>query len=209
MPITNWYLKLERLPVLSEETQTYLEGLKPFQAAHWDQSNDEMKAYKASIIQQLIEIQENRCAYCGLSLNWNLIDREHFVHKGQRTGFPEFMFNVKNLFAACGYCNRRIKGQKHTLKTYNANYDDCTFRIVHPFIDTAEDELEFVGNRNGQHILAKAITDKGQKTIDFFCLSDNRVTVRRAGFIAERELEKEMQADDYAELKAISYYKPD
>ncbi|AVB18498.1 MULTISPECIES: HNH endonuclease [Pseudomonas syringae group] len=209
MAITNWYLNIDRLPQFPDEVIDYLEGLKPHKAALWDKTNKEMAEYKSSLLEQLAEIQDNRCAYCGLSLDWNLVDREHFVHKGQLTGYPEFMFNLKNLFAACGFCNRRIKGQGVTLQTYNENYDECVFCIIHPFFDTPENEIEFLELQQGQHILVKALTPKGQSTIDFFLLSDKRLTVRRAGFIAERELEAEMDSGAYAELKLVSYYRPD
>lgn len=208
MAITNWYLKIDRLPEIPEESITYLDGLKPHKATDWERTSKEMNSYKEILISQLVEIQDNRCAYCGLSLAWNLVDREHFVHKGQNTGYPEFMFNVKNLFAACGYCNRRIKGQRSTMLQYNVNYDDCTFLIIHPYFDDPDTDLEFLPNSSGQHILASAKTGKGQATIDFFELSNKNLTIRRAGFIAERQAQSEMEGNDYAELKAISYYKP-
>lgn len=208
MTIKQWYLDIKRLPTFPAGLVDYIESLKPYEAVQWDITTPLMNEYKASLLTQLIEIQGNRCTYCGLGTEHTLIDREHFVHKSQGTGKPEFMFNLKNLFAACAYCNRRIKGQRQILATYSANYEDCTFTIVHPFLDVVDREIEFLEDREGQHILAKAITEKGQKTIDFFKLAGGDLTAKRAGYIYECERKARMQVDDYAELKNISRYKP-
>jgi len=209
MSISEWYLKVDRLPEFSQDVENYLLSLKPFKATYWDLTSSEMKEYQRDLLKQLIEIQRNRCAYCGLGLDRNLVDREHFVHKAQAGGRPEFMFHPQNLFAACAFCNRRLKGQRATLKVYCEDYTKCEFHIVHPFLDEPSNELLFVANKKGHHVLAKAVTPKGKATIDFFKLDEKIMTCKRVGYIAECEAMEEMSKEDYAEIKSISYYKPE
>lgn len=208
MAITKWYLKVSELPVFSALVTYYLEGLRPHQAAHWELDDKVMLFYKESLLSQLRAIQNERCAYCGLGLERTLVDREHFAHKGQKTGYPEFVFNIKNLFASCDYCNRRLKGAKDTIEGYSSDYDSCEFKIVHPYLDDPDKELTFVEDKYGDCILVKEITPKGGETIRFFQLNDKHATAKRAGYIVEKERYASMAEDDFEELKRVSGYKP-
>ncbi|BBH47653.1 HNH endonuclease [Pseudomonas sp. KU43P] len=209
MPITEWYLNITQLPKFDKTTIDYLDGLKPHQAIHWNLQTNKMKNYKANLLKQLVEIQEDRCAYCGLSLLRNLVDREHFVHKEQDGGWPEFMFTSENLFAACAYCNRALKGTAEVITHYSANYAECQFNLIHPYFDTPSNDLTFLLNNQGEAILVQSLTQKGHDTMLFFDLHTPIMTARRAAYLLEVERSTQLAANDYAELKAISHYKPD
>ncbi len=208
MAITEWYLNIKRLPVLDQTTLDYLETLKPHKAKHWDLQTNAMKTYKSELLTQLLEIQENRCAYCGLGLDRSLIDREHFVHKEQDGGWPEFMFVAENLIAACAYCNRALKGCTTTIMTYSATYTSCVFNLVHPVLDTPATDIEFIRDSRGDAILAKSLTKKGLDTLNFFELLTPRMTAKRAAYLLEVKMIEEMSKSDHAELNAISQFKP-
>lgn len=208
MAITEWYLNIEQLPIFAKATLDYLEGLKPHEAKHWDLQTNAMKIYKSELLSQLLRIQNNRCAYCGLGLDRSLIDREHFVHKDQNGGWPEFMFVAENLIAACAYCNRALKGCATTVAQYSANYADCRFNLVHPILDDPRAEIAFIPDMHGDAILAKSLTKKGLDTLTFFELMTPIMTAKRAAYLLEIKRMEEMALADYNELRAISHYKP-
>jgi uncharacterized protein (TIGR02646 family) len=208
MAITEWYLNIKRLPVFAAATLDYLKNLKPHEAKHWDLQTNAMKTYKLELLNQLLEIQENRCAYCGLGLDRSLIDREHFVHKEQNGGWPEFMFVAENLMAACAYCNRALKGCATTIANYSPTYSSCTFNLVHPILDTPATDIEFIQNSQGDAILAKSLTQKGLDTLTFFELATPVMTAKRAAYLLEVKIMEEMSRDSYRELKAVSQFKP-
>ncbi|MFS1286303.1 HNH endonuclease [Pseudomonas piscis] len=209
MPIREWYLNITELPAFDQSTLDYLQELKPHKAKQWDLKTNQMKAYKASLLEQLLKIQNNRCVYCGTGLRRQLVDREHFAHKDQKGGWPEFMFITENLFAACGYCNRMLKGTKSMIKLYNKNYRDCEFHLIHPYFDTASEEISFVERGVSDAIFVKKITQKGEDTIDFFELDSASATARRAGYITEIAMYNQLSASDAAEVKAISHFRPE
>ncbi|WP_350023370.1 HNH endonuclease [Pseudomonas protegens] len=208
MAITEWYLNIEQLPTFSQATIDYIEALKPHKSKHWELQTNEMKAYKKELLTQLLDIQGNRCAYCGLGLERSLVDREHFVHKDQNGGWPEFMFVAENLIAACAYCNRALKGRATTITTYSATYSNCIFNLVHPVLDTPNADIEFIPDSHGDAILAKSLTQKGLDTLRFFELETPIMTAKRAAYLVEVKRMEEMSAANYAELKAISQFKP-
>lgn len=208
MPISEWYLNITELPAFDQATVDYLEGLKPHKAEQWDIKTNRMKAYKASLLEQLLKIQNNRCVYCGTGLMRQLVDREHFAHKDQKGGWPEFMFLTENLFAACGYCNRMLKGTKAMIKLYNENYKKCEFHLVHPYFDTPSKEIAFVKKGGSDAIFVERITDKGKNTITFFGLDSAAAIARRAGYITEIKIYEQLTAENAAEVKEISHYRP-
>lgn len=208
MAIAEWYLNIKQLPTFGQATLDYLQALKPHKAKHWDLQTNDMKAYKSDLLTQLLEIQGNRCAYCGLGLDRSLIDREHFVHKDQKGGWPEFMFVAENLIAACAYCNRAMKGCATTIVTYSATYTSCVFNLVHPILDNPTTDIEFIPDSHGDAILAKSLTQKGLDTLSFFDLVTPIMTAKRAAYLLEVKRMEEMSTANYAELKAISHFKP-
>jgi len=208
MTISEWYLNATTFPIFNQTTTNYIASLQPFVADHWKNTSAEMRAFKKNLLEQLIKLQDNRCAYCGLGLSRSLVDREHFVSKGKPENKPEFMFHPRNLFAACAFCNRILKGRKKSIATFDADYDKCTFKIIHPYFDVAPTEIKFIKNRRGLHVVAQAITPKGEATIKFFELDKADITAKRAGYIAEKQELENISADTLANIKSISCYRP-
>ncbi len=208
MPISEWYLNITELPTFEKTIIDYLNGLKPHKAKQWDLQTNQMKAYKSSLIKQLLKIQNNRCVYCGTGLMRQLVDREHFAHKDQKGGWPEFMFITENLFAACGYCNRMLKGTKPMIKHYNKNYSNCDFHLIHPYFDIPTKEIAFITRGGRDAIFVEKITQKGEETIAFFELASPIATAKRAAYITEIAIYNQLSADSAAEIKEISYYRP-
>lgn len=208
MPLNEWYLNITELPAFDAAINDYIDGLRPHRSEHWNLQSNIMKAYKSSLLDQLLKIQKNRCVYCGLDLDRHLIDREHFAHKDQDSGWPEFMFTIENLFAACAFCNRAIKGTKKIILQHNPDYSLCKFAIIHPLFDTPSDHLEFIPNNIGEAVLARSITELGHSTMLFFDLASATMTSKRAAYILELQRKQQLSATSYEELKSISHFKP-
>lgn len=191
MKISDWYLNIKELPKISKASTGYLATLKPYKAEYWDISNKKMDAYKDELLSKLLVIQKNRCVYCGLSLARRSVDREHFVHKAAKTGYQEFMFNIDNLFAACEYCNRRLKGQKKIISKYNNKLSKCEFKIIHPFYDQADDYITFLPSKDDPVVVKPTKQDngKGLNTIMMFKLSTIDMWREREGFISQQRMD--------------------
>ncbi len=192
MSVEDWYLNIEELPSLSEGSQSYIESLIPHEAAQWDYTNNEMKTYKEELLSELLRIQNNRCTYCGRGVERQSVDREHFVHKAARRGYQEFMFHQKNLFAACEFCNRRLKGQQNVIENYNEVYEDCTFTIVNPYIDTPTDYINFFPSNDEPIHAVPAVGDcgKGAKTIEMFRLDTKEMWKERIAYLTKLSLDE-------------------
>ncbi|EPM7855811.1 hypothetical protein ACTQ75_000904 [Vibrio alginolyticus] len=197
MNISDWYLNITLLPNISKASSDYLETLKPYKAEYWDLKTTEMKAYKKELLEKLLEIQGKRCVYCGLSLARRSVDREHFVHKATRGGYQEFMFNSDNLFASCEFCNRRLKGQKNVLSSYNIDYSKCKFSIVHPLYDNPDDFIKFEPSKNNPIKAVPTENDcgKGEETIKMFDLDSKEMALERIGYISQLKMSTSRFAD--------------
>lgn len=190
MKINEWYLNINKLPDISKASKDYLATLKPYKAEYWDLKSPEMKAYKEELLAKLREIQDNRCVYCGLGLDRRSADREHFVHKAATTGYQEFMFNSDNLFAACEFCNRRLKGQKKIIKKYDVDYSKCAFKIIHPYYDKPDDYIQFLPSKDDPVVVRPTDDDgKGLNTIKMFKLCTTDMWRERVGFLTQQELD--------------------
>lgn len=192
MSIIDWYLNIQKLPKITKASKDYLATLKPYKASLWDLTNSKMKVYKKELLDKLLVIQKNRCVYCGLSLARRSADREHFVHKAATTGYQEFMFNADNLFAACEFCNRRLKGQKKIISHYDPDYTKCTFNIVHPFYNNPDDYIKFHPSKTDPVVARPTDADcgKGKNTIKMFNLNSFEMWKEREGYIRQQELDK-------------------
>lgn len=101
---------------------------------------------KIKIKSKLKEIQGGYCIYCGFSFKHRCgergdkaIERDHVAPKSE---YKKFTFEAKNIVLACDICNSSdYKGKLDTIETYNDDYSNCTFNIVHPYIDTWSEHL--------------------------------------------------------------------
>lgn len=106
--------------------------------AEWSRNTNMMKEVRRSITEQLDLIQNKKCCYCGLQL-WETGRGEidHIAPKASRQkAYPEFTFEKLNLALSCEYCNGSSKKfEKDTILRYNSTYQNCKFKIVHPYLD--------------------------------------------------------------------------
>ncbi|ABG39262.1 hypothetical protein Patl_0734 [Paraglaciecola sp. T6c] len=170
MSVDDWYLNITVLPNLSKESVHYIGSLIPHDPSQWNLQTNAMKKYKKELLEKLVDIQENRCVYCGLGFDRKSVDREHFVHKEATRGFKEFMFTPENLFASCEFCNRRLKKRTTVIDSYDKNYSDCTFKIIHPYLDTPSEFISFFPSNDVPYVVKPTEKDcgKGERTIEMF-----------------------------------------
>ncbi len=164
-------LNLSNSIVFTQTMQTYLHTV-PKVKDSWDITCVDMKKVKRHIKEKLWDIQDGKCAYCMSKLNPVVNnegdlpldgDREHIVPKSIH---PSFIFEPLNFVLACITCNRTLKKNTDTIRTLNAVYQNCEFKIIHPILDNVD---EHIGLYRGVIIFLSI--DKGKWTDELFQLS--------------------------------------
>lgn len=156
----------------TKEQKRYLKSLQPYSGELWEKDDQQLKSIKRFVRTQLEKIQKGYCAYCGLrydETSWSEI--EHIAPKGgaYKKKYPQFMFTPLNLTLACPLCNGFTKkGNKDTIAALGAEYKQCQFNIVHPYLDDPDDHFEWIPSGSGVIIQYKSI--KGSNSIKMFCL---------------------------------------
>lgn len=158
----------------------FLQSL-PLQPGVWDRSD--IKAIKTEIHTQLLILQNNNCCYCGLKVNeGGRAEIDHIAKKGgpKRPAYTEFIFTPKNLAIACQYCNSSSKkGQDDVLSYTNlTNYDNCTFKIVHPYFH--DPQTHYLWSKGKYKILISANSNEAIYSISLFELDSEAHTLARA-----------------------------
>jgi uncharacterized protein (TIGR02646 family) len=158
-----------------------INSLFPFQPGAW--SNSTIQAVKTVIHNQLLIIQDYNCCYCGLKVNeGGRAEIEHIANKGgtKRPAYIEFVFTKENLAIVCQFCNSSSKkGQEDILNNVDlTNYNNCTFKIVHPYFDNPNSHFNW--SKGKYKILISSITEKGKKSISLFGLDTEAHTLARA-----------------------------
>lgn len=167
--------------ILDQQEQDFINSLIPFQPGIWD--NTTVKDIKTKIHNQLLNIQNNNCCYCGLKVNeGGRAEIEHIANKGgqKRPAYIEFVFTKENLAIVCQFCNSSSKkGQEDILDTIDlTNYNNCTFKIVHPYFDNPN--IHYSWTKGKYKILISSISIKGIKSIELFGLDSESHTLARA-----------------------------
>lgn len=158
-------------------------SFKPFTGGSWDRTDKEIKVFKRLLRKQLLQIQNEKCAYCGLPLDeTGKTEIEHFAPKGGplRPKHTEFVFEVENLYLSCNLCNSPLKkGIKDTIVIIVPNdYSRCTFNIVHPRYDDPNAHYAWVVE--AEKVMISGISVKGTGSIDMFKLDSGAHTEARA-----------------------------
>lgn len=166
---------------LTQQEQNLIDSLIPFQPGIWN--NTTVKAIKTEIHKQLLLIQNNNCCYCGLKVNeGGRAEIEHIANKGgqKRPAYIEFVFTKENLAIVCQFCNSSSKkGQEDILDNVDlTNYNNCTFKIVHPYFDNPN--LHYAWTNGKYRILISSISIEGNKSIELFGLDSESHTLARA-----------------------------
>lgn len=169
----------------------YLAGIPPIQES-WDINDTYMQGIKDKIKCKLWQLQNGLCVYCMSKINPTQKhgefsgdidcndtidalpydgDREHIAPKSVD---PEFMFLPMNLALACTTCNK-IKNAIPVIVHKRNVYENCTFSIVHPYLDNVEDHIIF-----DEEVFIEYKTREGEYTIRIFGLSNLHYTSMRA-----------------------------
>jgi uncharacterized protein (TIGR02646 family) len=169
--------QLNAAPIISQNVIDEIDKLKPLTGGEWDiKNNDDITRFKESLKSQLLVTQDDKCAYCGLPFGeTGKTEIEHFAPKGGaiRPKHPEFAFTVNNLVLSCNLCNSPVKkGNYDTVEVKNANYDLCTFKIVHPYFDVHS--LHYAWTNDREKILIQGISAKGLESVRVFKLDSTR-----------------------------------
>jgi uncharacterized protein (TIGR02646 family) len=147
----------------------------------WGSQSNCIKSLKLAMNIHFDTHQNERCCYCGL-----LYDRtgrgeiEHIAPKGA-TYFPQFSFASNNLAKACQLCNS--SSMKHTYNPVNyldAVYEQCTFTIVHPYLDDHGEHYNWSYGRREVIISINNNSDKARESIRIFELASEKRTRARA-----------------------------
>lgn len=122
-------------------------------------------------------IQDGYCYYCGIKFDLRVgelgnqsIEREHVAPKSL---YKRFTFEPSNLVLACSICNgSNYKGSSNTIDNFiqNTNYRDCSFNIIHPYLDIRTEHLCVNENDGSINVVGTSI--KGRNTLRMFNLNE-------------------------------------
>lgn len=120
-----------------------------------------LKSLRTRAKKHYVAEQQNRCCYCAqqwLTEHGRVWDLEHVVPRKTR---PDFMFEPRNLAAACPDCNNAKSSDETLIDPRITLYPTSSgaFAVIHPHFDRWEDHI----NRNG--LVYRPITDKGTWTV--------------------------------------------
>ena len=150
-------------------------------ANNWDSQKNCIKELKIAMNTHFDTQQSERCCYCGL-----LYDRtgrgeiEHVAPKGA-TLYPQFSFTPSNLAKACQLCNSSsMKHNYDTVDTVALVYEQCEFKIVHPYLD--DHTLHYKWNYGLRNVVISVVnnSDKAKESIRIFELASEKRTRARA-----------------------------
>lgn len=165
--------------VITPAEQLVINGFMPFTRATWE--SYPARHIRETIGNQLRSFQNGKCCFCGLMYDESgRAEIEHIAPKKARPReYPEFSFLCQNLAMACQLCNSStMKGQYNSINTYNANYVQCIFNIVHPYLD--DHTLHYKWSNGLLKVVITGISDKGRESIRLFKLADEHRTTARA-----------------------------
>lgn len=166
---------------LTAAQQATLAGLQPYSRDDWESGTNAITNIRDSIGGQLRGFQNGKCCFCGL--NYDETGQGQIEHiapkKGRPREYPEFSFHELNLAMACQLCNSKtMKGEYNSIATYNANYRQCTFRIVHPYLDNHA--LHYRWNHGLLRVVITGISNEARESIRLFKLAEEHRTTARA-----------------------------
>ncbi|MBN2614856.1 MAG: TIGR02646 family protein [Bacteroidales bacterium] len=169
--------KIETKLGYSQEDTDNLSQLNPPLNSNWDKPpNDKIKELKRRIRNDLLNNQKNTCAYCGLDLGGT--SEGQIEHIAPKAKYPEFTFEKENLAMACHYCNGfSKKGNYDTIEHKNYIYQNCSFKLVHPYFDDPIEHYGWVAN--DKKVIIKALSDKGKYSIEMLKLDAPLMTILR------------------------------
>lgn len=192
MPYRSPAPRLPNTVTLDKAQNTFLNHIKPWTKEKWDKSfgtPDEHKTrnlIKEEIRNQLWDIQNGYCAFCGLNLK--LAHKVHREHIAPQYKYPDYIFELQNLVLACSFCNDK-KGRYNTINNSTGNYNTEQFNILHPHRDDFSAHLSCDFTK--LELVFKIIGPdkiKAQKTIDCVGLAEPHLVSIRGALILKAKL---------------------
>jgi uncharacterized protein (TIGR02646 family) len=178
-----------KLTAIQDQYLSGFPGVQSLQA--WNSQTNVIKEIKESIRSQLSQIQNNKCCYCGLSLEeTSRIEIDHIAPKSSRKkSYPEFAFKESNLALSCELCNGSSrKGEADTILSYSSAYNYCKFKLVHPYFDDPQKHYKWINSK--LRVVISHTSWKGKYSIILFGLNkEARISARAK----QRNFEKEIQ----------------
>lgn len=193
-------LNLNKKVKFSKKQKKYIRSLGISQYKDWDSGKKDNKEIKQNIKNQLLQYQNNKCVYCGLPLEET--SRPEIEHIAPRDHHPEFEYTITNLAMSCQYCNGSSKkGKRETILTKNSFYNQCQFKIVHPYYDDVD--KFFV--EEGALIMLKpnllgVEKSKAQLTIEIFKLTDEKQVEARQKMLCYEKFMKNYTKNQINEM---------
>ncbi len=193
---------------LNNAERQHLATLRPHKGHMWDKKPDDtVKGIKQKIRNQLLIMQNEICAYCGLDLGGTSEGQiEHIAPKGR---YGQFTFEIENLAMACHNCNGfGNKGTANTILAINQNYNQCVFKLVHPYYDNPDHHFEWTTiNKN---VLIQSETDEGIYSIDLLDLASPKKSELRGDKIIAKMVRKNYAVDQITDelIQRIVEYRP-
>jgi uncharacterized protein (TIGR02646 family) len=166
-------------------------------ANNWHSGRVCILALKSNLNSYMDTHQDEKCCYCG-----GLYDRtgrgeiDHIAPKSNNR-YPQFSFTANNLAKACQLCNSST--MKHTYDTIavpNPDYNQCVFRIVHPYLD--DHTLHYSWNYGVRNVLISIAnnSDKARASLKLFELDSVKRTRARAAQRNQERLESVFNMPD-------------
>jgi uncharacterized protein (TIGR02646 family) len=177
----------------------FLNSIKPWIKKQWSESfataaeHTSRDSIKVEIKRQLLIIQNNYCAFCGLNLD--LAYEVHREHIAPQYKHLNYIFETENLVLTCNFCNMH-KGKKLTAISNTGNYATEVFKILHPHRDDFSTRLscDFASNE----LVFKILNPDGgktQETINCVGLAEPHLMSQRGAIILKDAMPKSFLLD--------------
>ena len=186
----------------------YIKNLGTPKYEDWDSGKRENKEIKKTIKKELMTYQNNKCAYCRLELEET--SRAEIEHIAPRKKYPEYEYTKTNLVMACQFCNGSSKkGRKDTIASKGEYYNQCEFKIVHPYYDDVEHFFKYYGAIISiKESLNAKEKEKAKFTIDTFELAKAKQVEARVKAQFFEDMKKHYEVNELNEMliKGITLY---
>ena len=188
-------LDIELPANIDGQVQEYLDKIPVAdQPKKWDKSKAQaVSRFKTAIMTHGMAVQGNRCAWCTLLVGTAGHRTAHRDHIAPKKLYPQWTFKPINLIVACEYCNGfAVKHDLDTVQVLQAKYEQCTFWIVHPYLDIVSDHVGFMEDEAAvQSVAIQGRSPRGLWTIEKLQLDSPEMTNLRARELAaERAINK-------------------
>lgn len=144
-----------------------VERLSQLSNASWTSGADFKRAfYRAALTSQM-----GLCAYCMNQVGEEFRNRPDIEHFADKSKYGQWTFEILNLSLACKYCNQTRKGKYDVVVTLARNYGQCSFALIHPYLDDVEKHLKGgYPALQTKPTIPQPLTLKGARTIRLFKL---------------------------------------